>query len=379
MKGISPLLASILLIAITVTVASIVSGWTTSTFSSSQNEVSNRTASALSCSSSAITINNVFIGAGNNGTASVIVQNSGNVDNLAVTSGQLYDRLGNNFSANNTLTLNVGQMGTLTFKMPHNTNGTADSSLRINNGICYGMSAGNQTCAYLLSGKKGGAMSFDGVDDYVRVPTSSALNIVREITVAAWLKANKHVTWHRVVQKFDASLSVPPYAISLGGGDALFGWGCEFADASTYIQIFDKEAQPGIWYYVACTGSKSGNSTMLYVDGTVKNSSSWIPSNGDLLVSALDLNIGKLRDAASGYYNGTIDEVQVWNRSLGGNEINDSMNMGAFAVPNTNDLVGYWKFDDGKGVLSCPSDFSSVRVTTQCADAQGVYTARPQC
>ncbi|MBI4014886.1 MAG: LamG domain-containing protein [Candidatus Aenigmarchaeota archaeon] len=382
MNGISPLLASILLIAITVTAATIVSGWTTSALATAQRGTDNKTSSALACSSAALAIDSVFITPGNNATASVVVRNSGSVDNLVVSSAQLYDKLGNNFSTINTLTLNVGQTGTLSFRMPYNNNITLNSALKANNGTCLGMKLANESCSYTLSGKFAGGMAFIGANDYVDVPSTSVLDIRQEITVMAWLKASNNGSWQRPVQKFDVSASVPPYAITLNQGGTPYGWGCEFVDEtnSVYIQISDDEARAGTWYHVACTGSQSGNYTQLYVDGLVKNSTAWFSNNQLIrIMSATSLKMGRARAEVNGGFNGTLDEVQIWNRSLTGAEINGSMSFGAGNVSNQNDLVGYWKFDEGTGILSCPVDFSSVRVTTQCADATDVYTARPQC
>jgi len=41
--------------------------------------------------------------------------------------------------------------------------------------------------------------------------------------------------------------------------------------------------------------------------------------------------------------------------------------------------VMWQRFDEGKGILSCPNDFAEARVTTQCADAWDVYTQAPFC
>lgn len=40
------------------------------------------------------------------------------------------------------------------------------------------------------AGKNGGALAFDGVDDYVSVPETSSLDISGSMTLAAWIKKN---------------------------------------------------------------------------------------------------------------------------------------------------------------------------------------------
>jgi flagellin-like protein len=123
MKGVSPLLAGILLIAITVTVASMASGWFTSTITTSTSSTTNKTGQGLDCSGASVSIDNVFvIGTGQqlvNATVSIL--NNGQTDNLRIQSAQLYNVTGNNFTANNTATLsedgvlNKGEIAILEF------------------------------------------------------------------------------------------------------------------------------------------------------------------------------------------------------------------------------------------------------------------------
>ncbi len=54
------------------------------------------------------------------------------------------------------------------------------------------------------SGKIGGALEFDGADDYVEVPDSSSLNPTEEITVMAWINpTDKNNQISAVVKKSD--------------------------------------------------------------------------------------------------------------------------------------------------------------------------------
>ncbi|HLD83509.1 MAG TPA: hypothetical protein VI979_01490, partial [archaeon] len=113
--------------------------------------------------------------AGSNGTAVLAVRNSGDVDGLRIISAQIFDRLGNNFSANNSVTLNRGDIGRLEFKFPALVNAVNDSSGNRNNGVCANM-AGSR-CAFTLSAKSGSATEFDGINDYINISDSSSLNI----------------------------------------------------------------------------------------------------------------------------------------------------------------------------------------------------------
>ena len=89
MKGISALLASVLLVAFVVSVSLLVSGWFTMTIRSTTASVTNKTNEAIGCSSAAIAIKGVYVSAtnasGTAGSARAIVENTGYTDNLVIT------------------------------------------------------------------------------------------------------------------------------------------------------------------------------------------------------------------------------------------------------------------------------------------------------
>jgi len=72
MIGISPLLASIMLIAIVVTVGSLTSGWMTSTVRSVAASTTNKTETGLDCSGASVSIDNIYMVGSNNPAATVL-------------------------------------------------------------------------------------------------------------------------------------------------------------------------------------------------------------------------------------------------------------------------------------------------------------------
>ena len=119
MKGISPLLAAILLIAVTVSIATLVMGWVSRVVGGSQATVENRTTEAVNCASAGISIDDVYVTAGSSGTARVIVRNSGQADDLAIQSADIYNRTGDRFGSDGlTLTdFDRGEVATLSFSL----------------------------------------------------------------------------------------------------------------------------------------------------------------------------------------------------------------------------------------------------------------------
>lgn len=182
---------------------------------------------------------------------------------------------------------------------------------------------GSGKCPASTAGKYGNAMKFDGSNDYIAVPHSGTLAFTDQVTVEAWLRQDDASTvWKRPVQKYTTAGNVPPFSITKQAG-----WGCEFLDSAgtQYKQLFDSvTVTPGVWYHVACVGSKSGNYFRLYVNGGLRQSTAWFPSGNNLRVIGTDFVLGK------GYgentpFNGAIDEVRAYGRALSEQEIKDSM------------------------------------------------------
>ena len=140
MKGISPLIAAVLLIAVTVSIATIVAGWFPSIIISTQGKVENTTKEATSCASASISIDDVFITAGSNGVGRAVVRNSGHSDDLVLVSAVLYNTTGNATSASVVSDFDRGEVVTLTFNNISVTSCPTDFSEIIVTTNCGGIS-----------------------------------------------------------------------------------------------------------------------------------------------------------------------------------------------------------------------------------------------
>lgn len=117
MKGISPLLASVLLIAVTVAIATLVMGWISTITRTTQTTVSNRTVEAVNCASASIVIDDVYISTAA-ATGTVIVRNAGQADSLQIAFAPLYNTTGTSVNPAQILPIsnfNRGQIQTLTY------------------------------------------------------------------------------------------------------------------------------------------------------------------------------------------------------------------------------------------------------------------------
>ena len=92
MKGISPLIATVLLIAITLTIISIIMGWVTKLIEGQTETISNRTGEAVECTGAEITIDDVYLDFSAN-VSRIHVRNSGQID-LEIESASLSNNSG---------------------------------------------------------------------------------------------------------------------------------------------------------------------------------------------------------------------------------------------------------------------------------------------
>jgi hypothetical protein len=147
---------------------------------------------------------------------------------------------------------------------------TAYDSVGENDGILYG--------AERTVGPMEGALSFDGVDDYVTIPNSMSQQISsNQMTVSAWIKLTQDVGNKR------AGIMCKIQSNGIEWGLELFGAGyyiCTgnqlvFHDSDgqqlRHICVSQTRLQLNRWYHVAATDK--GGEIRLYIDGRVDGSS----------------------------------------------------------------------------------------------------------
>ena len=208
----------------------------------------------------------------------------------------------------------------------------------------------NMATTSWTSGKYGSALSFDGVDDYVSVPTSSTTEITSAITVSAWVKPESAMIANEIVQKNGA------YGLKITNNNKFIGYRWGSPENHTSITT----AVPGNWYFVVMTFDSLTHK--IYVNGVLENSESdanAIPS------SANNLAIGAQTGGGGKNINGLIDDVRIYNYARTTDEIRLDYNAGFAAKFGTSadcnlnpgacmtkGLVGYWGMDEGRATTT---------------------------
>ena len=189
-------------------------------------------------------------------------------------------------------------------------NSTKDYSTYGNNGTVFGGTLWNSSGGY--DGK--GAYEFDGVNDYIDINNSPSVNLTNGITISLWLKANTLEIYDAVITKTSNGTWYDGYGMwySNTSGINFFvnnfaGIGAGTANASSFTT--------GLWYHVVGTYDKAY--VKLYLNGLLKSSSAF---TANITTTTHNLEIG--RGTSNLYnWNGTIDEVQIYNLSLSAEQI----------------------------------------------------------
>jgi uncharacterized repeat protein (TIGR03803 family) len=165
------------------------------------------------------------------------------------------------------------------------------------------------------AGKVGQAFSFDGVNDCVSVANHATLNGFSSATIDAWIKLNTVSGRQAIISKVPAG----EYYLLVNNGRLSFENDNLGAGAFTGATLLSAN----LWYHVAVT--YDGVNTRLYVNGVEDGNRAGVWSNAN----TQPLTIGQ-RGSNEDFFNGLIDEVEIFNRALSVVDIQSLYNAGSF-------------------------------------------------
>lgn len=198
------------------------------------------------------------------------------------------------------------------------TNIMKDLSGQGNSGQLVAMS----TTTSPVAGKTGGAMRFDGVNDYVNVGDIASLDfgVGQDFAISFWYKINS------------TSGGPPIFKRQESGGNE----GYQFTYAGTFVidatagQIALTPSPTltiGVWHHLV--GLRNGTTAQLFIDGVLNGSTTNVIVD-DSLTTAQPLWFGRHLDSwtSPDYLSGSIDQVRIYNRALSATEVKQLYNSG---------------------------------------------------
>jgi PGF-pre-PGF domain-containing protein len=193
-------------------------------------------------------------------------------------------------------------------------NETQDFSGYRNNGTWNG----NDTST-VTSGRFGNALQFDGVDDYVNASNDPSLNITSAITIEAWVKPIAYSVGGIVAKRLDWHAENVNYNLFFDSTSKLgFYNGTLVVNTNDTIPL-------NVWSHVVVTVNDT--TTTFFINGVFDSNhilGIGVPNHHPLLIGSHG-NDGN-------YFNGTIDEVRIYNRALSTDEINASYDAGTYRL-----------------------------------------------
>ncbi|HVE40691.1 MAG TPA: FG-GAP-like repeat-containing protein [Planctomycetota bacterium] len=166
------------------------------------------------------------------------------------------------------------------------------------------------------SGKVGGGLHFNGVDQYVSVPDSNSLSPhvgpTGEMSVSGWIQfssipsnARQPLICKGSTNNWEYELTVYPNA------NAAFNM--VQSNSVPYAEPRGGTVSTGVWHHLAGT-MKKGVSVKAWLDGALVDTRTSF--SGDTTNLAAPLHLGRIGPLAVEFLNGYLDEIQVFDKEL---------------------------------------------------------------
>jgi beta-lactam-binding protein with PASTA domain len=192
--------------------------------------------------------------------------------------------------------------------------------------------------AVRVPGKIGGALQFDGVNDWVTVTdvTNSKLDLSAGMTLEAWVNPSSLSGWECVLMKERgaAGAGLLSYALyAHDGAPQPLGQAVPagYVRLNPNAQTTDRAVRGttriplNTWTHIATT--YDGVTQRFYVNGVLVGTNNPVvaPSLNTIVTSNNALRIGGDNSSTGEFFNGMIDEVRVYNRALSAADIQSDM------------------------------------------------------
>lgn len=194
-----------------------------------------------------------------------------------------------------------------------------DSSWSGNNGTMNGSSY------WTADGRYGNAFNGNGSSNYVNLGNPDSLRITGDLTIEAWIKRGSSSGVFQIIAGKWQTSSTKSYALYFGSDNKLGMYISKngIATNRAYFRTDNTYTSTTEWYHVVGV-YKSGASPDIdiYVNGspatgTITSAGTW----DSIYDSSSNVQVSKGGDGDNSYFNGSVDEVKIYNSNLPDTEI----------------------------------------------------------
>lgn len=199
------------------------------------------------------------------------------------------------------------------------------------------------------------SIDLDGNDDLVQLTNDLDFGADQDFTIQLLVRSEGWNSDPSIIANKDWNSGANPGFVIAGKSDGTT-WKFNIGDGAERIDLDGGVINDGLWHHIAITYDQDG-AKKLYHDGEVLEESMDILGN---VSSPLDLAIGQDGTFTYGaFFAGQVAEVRIWNVALDSATIVDYSCEADADHPNYDDLLHYWKLDEGMGTLIADSKGSN--------------------
>lgn len=215
------------------------------------------------------------------------------------------------------------------------------------------------------------AVTLDGVNDYISLGSSPALKVATNLTYEMWVRSSNWVVPSQ--QQISSCFQTGGYGFTLDGGTLNFY--LMPSSTSTYVGVSIPQSSltANTWYHIA--GTFDGRYIRMYLNGVLAGTNDlgttrtirYTYPNNLLLLGAEATDAG---GTDGQYFNGSIDDVRIWNVVRTQSDIYGNMNreLNPANASEVTGLLAYYTFNQGTANAGNTN-------LTNVLDQRGTYNA----
>jgi hypothetical protein len=186
------------------------------------------------------------------------------------------------------------------------------------NDISTGGNNGSLINGPTFNSANGGSIVFDGVDDYIKPPNSTTLQLTN-FTLSSWIKVNIINANQFIIDTSTDNANGLGYSYRINSVNKIRFW----AYNANGLLDSNLSITNGVWYNIVSTYNNTSKLQTIYINGVLDNSNTY--SQTFVVSNVVNLQIAGSQ-ILGGYLNGNIAQTLIYNRALSATEVLQNYN-----------------------------------------------------